>query len=225
MDGGYFLRRTAALMRAHPWPCLAAWLAMVIPSVIIDAGRLDPRLDIVVSLGGTFAQFLLTSALLRREGMHHAWGTPGRAATYVVQGLVTTLCLALGALCLVVPAVYLYARWLIVLPLVVGEGLGVREALGTSWRRMAPRIGPAMVAVAAIFAPAALLCLAVPLIVGLGTPLLLWVVLASDLVVPACMVGAWALAVAAHLLLAPPDPAAGTGAATDASYIPPASTA
>lgn len=220
MDGGYFLRRTAALIRAHPWPCLAAWLAMVIPSVTIDAAGLAPRLDFVASLGGTFAQFLLTSALLRRERMHHAWGKPGRAATYVVQGLVTTLCVVLGALCLVVPAVYLYARWLIVLPLVVGEGLGVREALGTSWRRMGPRIGPAMVAVAAILAPAALLCLGVLPVFGLNAPVPLWVVLASDLVAPACMVGAWALAVAAHLLLAPPEPAAGTGAATDASYIP-----
>ncbi len=220
MNGGYFLRRTAALMRAHPWPCFAAWLAMVIPSVIIDAGRLDSRLDIVASLGGTFAQFLLTSALLRREGMHHAWGTPGRAVTYVVQGLVTTLCVVLGAFCLIVPAIYLYARWLIVLPLVVGEGLGVRAALATSWRRMGPRIGPAMVAVAAIFAPAALLCLSMLPIFRLDTPVPLWMVLASDLVAPACMVSAWALAVAAHLLLAPPEPGAGTGAATDASYIP-----
>ncbi len=220
MDGGYFLRRTAALMRAHPLPCLAAWLAMVIPSVTIDAASMAPRLDFVASLGSTFAQFLLTGALLRRERMHHAWGEPGRAATYVVQGLVTTLCLVLGALCLIVPAIYLYARWLIVLPLVVGEGLGVREALGTSWRRMGPRIGPAMVAVAAIFAPAALLCLGVLPVFGLDTPLPLWVVLASDLVAPAGIVGAWALAVAAHLLLAPTNPAAGTGAAADAPYIP-----
>lgn len=150
MYAGYFLRRTAALVRAHPWPCLAAWLAMVLPSVTIDAGRL------------------------------------------------------------------------IVLPLVVGEGLGVREALGTSWRRMGLRIAPAMVAVTAIFAPVALLCLGMLSVFGLDSPLPLWVVLASDLVAPTCMVGAWALAVAAHLLLAPPDLAAGTGAAPDASYMPPA---
>ncbi|WP_133243818.1 hypothetical protein [Sphingomonas pokkalii] len=212
-------------MRAYPWSCLAAWLTMAIPWLTIDAGGLDPRLDSVASLGSVFAQFLLTSALLRREGMHHAWGKPGRVATYVVQGVVTVLCLMAGALLLIVPAIYLYARWLVVLPLVIGEGLGVRGALRTSWHRMGPWIGPAMVAVAAIFAPAALLCLGVLSFFGLDAPLPLWPVLASDIVIPTCMVGSWVLAVAAHLLLAPPDPAAGAGAATDAPYMPPASPA
>lgn len=222
MDDASLLRRTGALLRAHPLPGLAAWLAMSGASIAIDRMGLGPGGDIFPSLVSTFAQFLLTSALLRRAGAHHAWGQPGRAAAFVVTGVVTGLAILFGTLLLILPGLYLYARWLVTMPLVIGEGCGVREAMRRSWRSMAGRVGPAMLAVAALLVPAVMLCVApLFLLPALDTPVPMVLVLAIDLVFPASLVASWYLAVAAYLLVAAP---AGAGMATDPSYMPPAST-
>ncbi|WP_157084801.1 glycerophosphoryl diester phosphodiesterase membrane domain-containing protein [Sphingomonas pituitosa] len=182
---------------------------MALPWIAIDATGSDQRLGLLSSLVGVFAQFLLTSALLRREGAHHAWGQPGRAGAFFFAGIVTGLAIAAGMLLLILPGLYLYARWLVTVPLIVGEGERAGEALRASWRRMAPHLRPAIVAVVIVLAPGAL-ALAFPLMAfPEDAPMPIWAVVAVDLLMAGCMVASWYLAVAAHLLVqaAPRAPA------------------
>jgi hypothetical protein len=201
MDTSSFLRRTGTLVRAHSLPGWIALLAMAVPWIVVDASGTDQRFGLLISLIGVFAQFLLTSALLRREGAHHAWGKPGRAASFFIAGIVTGLAVSAGMLLLILPGLYLYTRWLVTVPLVVGEGESMRGALRSSWDHMGPHLRPAMIATAIVLAPGALALLAQLLFFPAYGPAPLWAAVAVNMLLSASLVGSWYFAVAAHLLV------------------------
>lgn len=59
-------------------------------------------------------------------------GTAGRLYDLVVSAVVTTIGIVLGTIALVIPGLLLMARWGLVVPLVVLENAGWREALSRS---------------------------------------------------------------------------------------------
>lgn len=183
------------------WLFGLAWLtALVACGTAIDAMDLDQRTNIFFSLLSVFGQFAITSAALRAGGLHHAWAKPGRAASFVGAGLLTGIAIVAGFFALVLPAVFLYARWLIVQPLIIGEGRTMGEAMAESWRRTAPSTLVIMIAVAAALAPMVggflLLVFAAPL----SGPIPLGLALVSNLLICGSLIMTWYLAVAVHCL-------------------------
>jgi hypothetical protein len=182
--------------------CIAALTAT---GAAIDAVLADQRADVIYSLLSIFTQFLLTSRLLLRAGLHHAWGKPGRAASFIGAGIVTGLAILFGLL-LILPGLYLAARWLLVCPLIVGRGMTMGEALAESWRRTAGHVLPFIAVLALVFG------------LGSGGSLLTMMLtypaygpaspvpaVAANLLLSSALVLGWCVAVSAYSILAPEE--------------------
>ncbi|MDT8760501.1 glycerophosphoryl diester phosphodiesterase membrane domain-containing protein [Sphingomonas psychrotolerans] len=198
---------TTGRLVAASWTAVSGWLvALAAGGCMLDVVIVEPRADVFYSLLSTFAQFALTGILLRQTGRHHAWGKAGRAASFVGAGIVTALAVLVGTLLLVVPGIYLAARWLLVSPLIIGEGMTVSEAMRASWRRTAGSFLPLMAALALLFVPGFGGYLLVAMLAypeyGPADPL---AAAAGNLFLSAAMILGWCLAVAAHIVLGPQD--------------------
>ncbi|MET0307890.1 MAG: hypothetical protein ABW023_04215 [Sphingomonas sp.] len=198
---GLTARQTAMLVSRNPVPGVIALLVPIGMGTAFDAvPGSDARMSIFLSIASVFAQFLLTSAILRGEGRHHAWGKPGRAASFVGLGIVTGLAIGFGFLLLGVPGLFLFARWIATTPLVVGEGMTMGEAMQVSWQRT--RFGTIAIMTNLILI----------LIPGLGAllvmifgypeygPVPVTLAIASNLLLYASLVMSWYLAIAVHIL-------------------------
>lgn len=136
IDASLLLRRTFEIARLVPVSALIAWLAMALPMTAFSVmPGSSPQFSFFGGLIATFAQFVLTSRALRRAGLMRAEGAAGRAGSYVLFCIVSGLAIMLGILFLILPGLYLLARWSIGVPLVVAEGATMGEAMQRSWER------------------------------------------------------------------------------------------
>lgn len=142
-DTRMILRRTAEMVRRAPAVALIAWLALVLPATLLTvATDGDSRFVFVSSIMGIFAQFIVTSRLARQAGLMQAEHIPGRAGSYVLLSIVTSLAIMLGFLLFVLPGLYLLARWSVAVPIVIAEGAKMGEALTASWDRTQGKAAP-----------------------------------------------------------------------------------
>ncbi|MCJ2186065.1 hypothetical protein [Novosphingobium beihaiensis] len=118
-----------ALMRRYVQVLLLATfsLAALDTALVIGLGEKAQFLGNIVSIGVVFA---VLRHLLRREGMVEDEGGFG---SYFVAQLLSGLGVIVGFVLLIVPGLYLLARWSVAPSLVVGRGLRASDALGASW--------------------------------------------------------------------------------------------
>jgi Membrane domain of glycerophosphoryl diester phosphodiesterase len=88
-----------------------------------------------------------------------------RLRDLILSALVTTAGIALGIVALIVPGLILFARWALVVPLIVLERLPWRAALGRSNELVRGQTGRVL-AVFALLTLIAVLLVAVPVLVG-----------------------------------------------------------
>ena len=204
MDGrlsaGEILIESCALVQ-RSWTFALGWLVVFVTcSSAIDAMGLDQRLNSFLSVASLFGQFMITSAALRTAGLHHAWAKPGRAASFFGAGLITGIAILTSLLLLVVPALFLYARWVIVHPLIIGEGRTMGEAIAESWRRTASSTLPIMAALAPVLTAMVGGLLLLVFMAPYNGPVPLGLALTSNLLMYGAMIMVWYLAVAVHCL-------------------------
>lgn len=161
LTAGAILNRTVQLLAAYPLPALLCFLLFVVPSVLIDTYREEDltALNLVINIGAVFAQYYSIKIVLRGEGLYNPHGLAGRGGTFFGVLLITGIAIGIGTLLLILPGLYLYARWSIAAPLVVAEGATFSEALdrSTEWSR--ENLFPIMIAlgVVGLTLPASLL--------------------------------------------------------------------
>lgn len=183
------------------WTFAVGWLVVFVTcSSTIDAMGLDQRLNSFLSVASLFGEFMITSAALRTAGLHHAWAKPGRAASFVGAGLITGIAILTGFLLLVVPAVFLYTRWVIVQPLIIGEGRTMGQAMVESWRRTASSTLSIMAALAPVLGSMIGGLILFVFMAPYDGPVPLDLVLTSNLLMYSGMIMAWYLAAAVHCL-------------------------
>jgi hypothetical protein len=144
IDTAAILRRTFAMLRTDMTLAFVVLLALAVPMTLLDAYAPTSGAGFAY-VGGViavFAQFMVTSRLLRRAGLMRAEGQAGRGASFFVALLLTGVGIAIGFLLLVLPGIYLWARWSLVAPLVIGEGAGVSDAISESWARTQGLVAP-----------------------------------------------------------------------------------
>lgn len=83
---------------------------------------------------GVFFAYLLLGAMVQRTGLRTR-GDKDVFLTYFGLSVLYGLAVALGLVLLVLPALFLLARWSLAQPLVVARGEGVMKAFGESWER------------------------------------------------------------------------------------------
>lgn len=205
IDIATILRGTFALVRANPVPTLVGLLVLGIASTGVDTLlEGSPGMNFVVGIAALFAQYAVTRGALRAAGLLAADGEAGRAGAFVIALILTGLGVMIGFLFLILPGIYLWARWALVAPLVVGEGMTSNEAMGESWARTQALVLPIA---------GAMLILSVPMLPFYGTLFLypdglppIGVALAANLLLYGAQILLWHSAVVLHgLTRAPSD--------------------
>lgn len=96
----------------------------------------------LASVASFFIAYHFLAYLLRAEGLADTALQGQRYASMFGVMLLATLGIVAAMTLLIVPGLYVAARWSLAQALVVGEGLGTTEALRESWRRTASAVWP-----------------------------------------------------------------------------------
>lgn len=202
------LRRTWSMAAAMPRIAVVAWLATAMAGVASDVaiervGGSGSAILIGYGIAITFIQVWITREALEQAGIVPAMPVANALSVYL-QGILVGLGVLLGLVFLVLPGLYIFARWYLAGPLLVREGAGRRAAMQRSWDMLAVH-WPAALGVGLIL----FLLSVAPLAVELSAPALAaeyglgWLV-ATNLVAAVGVVGAYLAAVSLLLNIEQP---------------------
>ena len=114
---------------------------------------------------GVFFSFQLLKIMVDKTGLNSR-GDADVFLPYFGLSLLYGLAVIVGLMLLVIPALFLVARWCLAQPLVVAQGRGVMKAFGESWERTSGNDFPIIVAVLLFF----LVPMAISIAAGLMFP-------------------------------------------------------
>ena len=205
------LRRSWDMAAAMPGTVLVGWLATAVAGVASDvaADRMGDVASFVLIVYGiliTFVQVWLTREAFEQVGVAPALPVVHSLSVYL-QGLLIGLGILLGLVLVILPGLYVFARWYLASALLVRDGGGRRAAMQRSWEMLAAH-WPAALGVGLILGVLSV----APLVVGEVAPTLAveygfgWLV-ATNLVAAAGIVGGYLAAVSLLLNIEQPAPA------------------
>jgi len=111
-----------------------------------------PSAGNILNIVALVVQYYLIRHLVDRHGLRSTDRLGGFGSFFVV-GLVTGLAALLGFVLLIVPGIYLIARWSMVDAAVVAENRGFSDAMRRSWDATADNVLPIALAVVVISLP------------------------------------------------------------------------
>ncbi|MGK6318529.1 glycerophosphoryl diester phosphodiesterase membrane domain-containing protein [Sphingomonas sp. DT-204] len=191
------------LVARHGGPVAAIVVLLTAAGVLID--MLIPNdtaaaaANFGFSIAATVAESWLTLRMLEATPGYDARESRPRVVGLIVLGIPVTLAVGAGLLLLVLPGLYLAARWIAAAPILIGEDTGVGEAMGRSWR-LTQRAAPAIAACFALMAAPLALAFVV-IAMTLDQPLTAGWSLLFNLLFVLTLAGEWVLGIAAYLLL------------------------
>ncbi|MBN8843378.1 MAG: hypothetical protein J0H88_09035 [Sphingomonadales bacterium] len=158
---------------------------------------------ILYGIAITFIQVWITRETLRRAGVEAAMPTAASLSVYL-QGVLIGLGVIVGGLLLILPGLYVFARWYLASVILIERGSGRRAAMSRSWEMLDVHWPAALGAGLIMFALSA-----APLVVTLTAPALIdefgvgWL-LATNLFAAVGLVGGYLVAVALYLFIEQP---------------------
>lgn len=202
------MRRSWDMATAMRQTMLIAWLGTMLLGVLCDvgverSGGTGSGITLLYGVATTFIQVWVTRAGLQLAGVEPALPT-GNALSLYLQGLLVGLGIVAGLLLLILPGLYLFARWYLAGVLLVQKGSGRRAAMERSWNMLEAH-WPAALGVGLIM----VLLSAGPILIELTAPGLAieygfaWRI-ASNLVSALGLVGGYLAAVALYLNIEQP---------------------
>lgn len=137
------LRRTWAMTIAMPATVTTALLLSAAAGLLSDialerSGGTGSGVLILYGIAITFIQVWLTREALKREGIEPAVPTANSLTVYL-QGIIIGLGVIVGLLLLILPGLYLFARWYLANVVLIRDGGGRRAAMGRSWDMLETR--------------------------------------------------------------------------------------
>jgi hypothetical protein len=138
-----------------------AIVLMMIAGIAAIATIIDvtaPSASNVLNIPVLVVQYYVIRRLVDRNGLRSADRLGGFGA-FFIAGLLTGLAMILGFVLLILPGIYLSARWTMVDAVVVAENRGATEAMRRSWEATQGSVLPI------IFAG---LVIAIPAVIGMG---------------------------------------------------------
>lgn len=132
---GTILGAAATLIRTRPMAGAITLIALagggaVVDMTVTESGPYNLA-NLVLSICGLVAQFIVLDRLLRAEGLIDQDDGP-RGGAFVMLAIATGLGIALGLVLLIIPGLLLAARWAVALPAVIGRRVSAREAMAAS---------------------------------------------------------------------------------------------
>lgn len=205
------LRRSWDMAAAMPGTALVGWLATAVAGVASDVAfdRMGDAASFVLIVYGiliTFVQVWITREAFEQVGVAPALPVFNSLSVYL-QGLLIGLGVLLGLVLVILPGLYVFARWYVASAVLVRDGGGRRAAMQRSWDMLAVH-WPAALGIGLILGVLSV----APLVVGEVAPTLVvkygfgWLV-ATNLVAAAGIVGGYLAAVSLLLNIEQPAPA------------------
>lgn len=126
---------------AMPGTALVAWLATAVAGVVSDVaiertGGIGSAILIGYGVAITFIQVWITREAFEQDEIVPAMPVANALSVYL-QGILVGLGILLGLVLLILPGLYVFARWYLAGPLLVREGTGRRAAMQRSWDMLA----------------------------------------------------------------------------------------
>lgn len=124
-----------AIGHARIWVVAAGFIATftTVLDVVMGSGAGAPVASLLAAIVNFFVTYHVTEAILRGESL---MVTPSRSyGSLFGASILTALGVGLAFVLLIVPGLYLMARWSMVSPLIVAEGRSASDALSMSWER------------------------------------------------------------------------------------------
>jgi hypothetical protein len=149
---GAIIDKALAVLERSAVPALIFLVTLTAVNCVIDYFTWDAApmsqlgvtpLRIVI---GVFFSYNLLKVMVDRTGLRSR-GDADVFLPYFGLTILYGLAVALGLILLVIPALFLIARWSLAQPLVVARGDGVMKAFGQSWERTSGNDFPIIIAV------------------------------------------------------------------------------
>jgi hypothetical protein len=197
------LRGTVAELRRDPIAVAIGLVPLVGLGMWGDLGGAEVlRLSfLVISVTSFMLQYLLTRRAMRAGGLLPG-DAPGKVAAFFGLCFLSNLGILLGFVLLIVPGIWLYARWLAAGPILFAEDMTVSEALAASAERTRPLLGAIVGATCIVYLPF-LIALITSIVGEEATILSVGASLAINLGLTVSQIAGWYLAVAIYRALRP----------------------
>lgn len=149
------IHATVAELRRDPWMAVGGVLLFAACKIFAGEVVNDPWAAFVVGLTAFMLQFMLMGHALRIGGLVAATRTADirRFWSFFSLWLVSTVPVLIGFILFVVPGVWLYARWLLAMPILFAEQGAWNVALSRSVARTRPMLGSIVIAGGIIHLP------------------------------------------------------------------------
>lgn len=147
---GQIVTATFALVLGDLPVALLTIVAIAAVAMIVDVTA--PSAGNILNIPVLVVQYYLIRRLIERQGLRSADRLGGFGSFFVV-GLVTGLAILLGFVLLILPGIYLSARWSLADAAVVAENRGFSDAIKRSWDATAGNVLPIVLASLAISIP------------------------------------------------------------------------
>lgn len=135
VSAGEIFGAISELARRHVGVCALAAGFMTVLQVILDLvlgeGEGVAFGTFIAGIVNFFVTYRVTEQILRSEGLMTVWSRSYGAM--FGANILTTLGVGLGFVLLFVPGLYLLARWSMVSPIIVAEGVTASQARSRSW--------------------------------------------------------------------------------------------
>ena len=165
----------------------------------------DSRLSTFMGVPvGVFGQYYLVETMLGRQGAGPRGGKRHFASLFVAS-LLGSLGVIAGFVLLIVPGLYLAARWIAATPFIVDQETGGIASLKASWAATSEMAWSIVLAMVIGFAPLALIALGAGIMVGLtGMEANHTITLLVNNIWSSCLIVlGWTLSVAVYRLIKP----------------------
>jgi hypothetical protein len=195
---GDIFAETSRLFSENAGLALGSIVGLTVINMLIDLARPASgatSLNAFVSLG---LQYWLIRQTLERRNMLD--GRAGFGAFFGVNFL-SGLAILIGLVLLIIPGVYLLARWSAADAALLTEGEGVTAALGKSWKMTAPHLWSIIGALLVVYVPA--FGLGVGLTIAMGDTMPIVTSAITNTLIFTGSVLAWLIGVAIYTLLRP----------------------
>ena len=107
---------------------------------------------LATSVASFVLHYMLTRRAMRAGGLLSV-DAPGDVSGLFLVNLVSNLGITLGFVLLIVPGIWLFARWFAAVPILFAESKTPAEAMAASAARTRPVLGPIILAVAIAYVP------------------------------------------------------------------------
>ena len=149
---GAIIDKALAVLERSAMPALIFLVTLTAVNCVIDYFTWDaaPLSQLAVTplriVIGVFFSYNLLKVMIARTGLRSR-GEGDVFLTYFGLTILYGLAVVVGLILLVIPALFLMARWSLAQPLVVARGDGVMKAFGQSWERTSGNDFPIIIAV------------------------------------------------------------------------------